>query len=69
MQFYGRGVTAASQPAREIGGLAADLLLRRIEGDRGPARHIILPVQLSVRRSIAPPRRGSAKAGRMKDAG
>jgi LacI family transcriptional regulator len=69
MQFYGRGVTAASQPAREIGGQAADLLLRRIEGDREPPRHIILPVPLSMRRSIAPPRRGSAKAGRTKGAG
>jgi LacI family transcriptional regulator len=57
MQFYNSGVTAANQPARELGGLAADLLLRRIEGDREPNQHIVLPVQLAVRRSVATRRR------------
>jgi LacI family transcriptional regulator len=62
MQFYARGVSAASQPAREIGALAADLLLRRIEGDRDPVRHIVLPVAIVARRSVAPPRRARPRA-------
>jgi LacI family transcriptional regulator len=52
MKFFGSGITAASQPVREMGRLAADLILARINGDRGPIRRIVLPVALTERRSV-----------------
>ena len=56
MQFFGRGISAASQPARVLGITAAELLLRRIEGSHEPDQHIVIPVPLTRRLSVAPPR-------------
>jgi LacI family transcriptional regulator len=49
--------TVVSQPAYEIGTRAAQLLLERLAGEapEGP-RSIILPSELVIRRSTAPPR-------------
>ncbi len=44
-------LTTIAQPARDIGLNAADLLISRIEGKRGPAKHIELPTNLVVRES------------------
>ena len=56
------GMLSALAQLRMIGALAADLLLRRIEGDRDPVRHIVLPVAIVARRSVAPPRRARPRA-------
>jgi LacI family transcriptional regulator len=50
-------LTVVSQPAYEIGTQAAELLLKRLAGEapEGP-RSIVLPSELVIRRSTAPPR-------------
>jgi LacI family transcriptional regulator, galactose operon repressor len=45
------GLTTVRQPMRKLGMHAAWALDRRIRGDRGPARHQVLPTQLVVRNS------------------
>ena len=54
-------LTVVSQPAYEIGRQAAELMLARLAGNApaGP-RTIILPSELIVRRSTAPPHRETA---------
>nr|WP_084960139.1 LacI family DNA-binding transcriptional regulator [Thermoactinospora rubra] len=47
------GVTVVAQDPVGMGRMAADLLFRRIAGDRGPAEHVRLPVRLVVRGSVA----------------
>jgi LacI family transcriptional regulator len=48
-------LTAAVQPAYEMGQRAAELLLSRLDGsETGPAKEIILPVELVVRHSSGP---------------
>jgi LacI family transcriptional regulator len=51
-------LTVVSQPAYEIGRQAAELMLERLAGN-APAGHrtIVLPTELVIRRSTAPPRR------------
>lgn len=51
------GITVISQPERELGALAARLLIARIEGAEGPAVRHTLPQELIERGSVAPPRR------------
>ncbi len=58
MKFVGTGISAASQPVREMGQAAAELMLRRINGDTAPPRRIVLPVELIDRGSVRPPARG-----------
>jgi GntR family transcriptional regulator of arabinose operon len=48
-----RDITTIAQQPYEIGSEAARLLLRRIRGDREPARRILLPTQLIIRGSSA----------------
>jgi LacI family transcriptional regulator len=51
-------LTVVAQPAYEIGHQAATRLLDRISGDRGPGgESVVLPFELIIRRSSAPPRR------------
>jgi LacI family transcriptional regulator len=50
-------LTVAAQPAYEIGSRAARLLMDHITGDHEPrGESIVLPFELRVRRSAAPPR-------------
>jgi LacI family transcriptional regulator len=48
-------LTTVRQPLARIGGVAADLLLRWIDGENPTAMHIELPVELVQRGSTAPP--------------
>jgi LacI family transcriptional regulator len=49
-------LTTMNQPAYAIGRCATDLLVERLEGRAGPeAREIVLPAELVIRRSSAPP--------------
>jgi LacI family transcriptional regulator len=50
------GITVISQPERELGAMAARLLIERIEGEGRPAVRHTLPQQLIERGSVGPPR-------------
>lgn len=47
-------LTTVRQPKYELGQQAAQILLRRIQGDRSPVTHLTLPTKLIVRESSAP---------------
>jgi LacI family transcriptional regulator len=51
------GVTVVAQDVGRLGRLAAELLFRRLDGDRGPAERIEVPTWLIPRGSgeIPPP--------------
>jgi LacI family transcriptional regulator len=50
-------LTCAAQPAYEIGRQSATLLLDQVSGDHEPSgASIVLPFELRIRRSSAPPR-------------
>lgn len=49
-------LTAVAQPAREMGNVAAQLLLDRIKEPSRPLRHVILDTELIVRSSSGPHR-------------
>jgi LacI family transcriptional regulator len=54
-------MTVVDQPAYEIGRRGAELLLARLDGTiSGPGRDVVLPSELRIRRSSAPPRDRSA---------
>jgi LacI family transcriptional regulator len=54
-------LTVAAQPAYEIGHRAATLLMDHIKGDHEPkGESIVLPFELRIRRSAAPPRETAA---------
>lgn len=54
-------LTVASQPAYELGQRGAELVLDRLlDGGGQPARSLVLPVDVVVRRSSGPPRAGLA---------
>jgi LacI family transcriptional regulator len=64
--------TVIRQDAQAIGHTAADLLLRRLDGDTSPTRRVILPTMLVTRGSgeIPPGRRPAARrrpSGRLSD--
>ncbi len=48
-------LTTIREPFQEMGYQAADRLLKMIQGRRVRAKHLILPVQLVIRNSTAPP--------------
>jgi len=49
-------LTVAAQPAYQFGSMGIQLLIERIRGNAGPEpRKIILPAELVIRRSSAPP--------------
>ena len=59
MPFIGRlapPLTSVRIPQREVGTVAADLLLQRLADGGGPAREILLEPTLVVRGSTGPPR-------------
>jgi DNA-binding LacI/PurR family transcriptional regulator len=48
-------LSSVSQSGYQLGTMAASILLDRIQGDTGPAKHIVLETSLKLRDSIAPP--------------
>lgn len=48
-------LSSVSQPGYQLGTTAARLLLDRVQGDTGPAKHLVLATSLKIRDSIAPP--------------
>src|SRR5205085_745935 len=50
---YNPPLTVISQNTRQLGGLAGDLLLRRIRGSEEPPQERHLPTQLIVRGSVS----------------
>src|SRR5258708_30756384 len=67
-------LSSVSQSGYQLGSSAARILLDRLQGDQGPAKHLILETSLKLRHSVAPPpvesgngrnaNRGSAKKRR-----
>jgi LacI family transcriptional regulator len=45
------GITVVSHSVADMGALAVQLLLDRIEGERGPARRLVLPTTITLRGS------------------
>ncbi len=50
-------LTTVREPFQKMGYQAADMLLKLIQGKRVGAKHIVLPVELVIRKSTAPPPR------------
>ena len=48
-------LSSVSQSGYQLGTTAARILLDRLEGDKGPAKHIVLETSLKLRQSVAPP--------------
>lgn len=48
-------LSSVSQSGYQLGSMAAGILLERIHGDAGPAKHIVLETSLKLRDSVAPP--------------
>jgi LacI family transcriptional regulator len=48
-------ITAIAQPVREMGRILWERLSARIKGDVSPAKHVLLPCELKLRDSAAPP--------------
>jgi DNA-binding LacI/PurR family transcriptional regulator len=57
-------LSSVSQSGYQLGTTAARLLLDRLEGDDGPAKHLILETTLKIRNSVAPPPANSNENGR-----
>lgn len=50
------GLTTIGQPRSDLGREAVHLVLARLDGDRGSARHMLVPPNLVVRSTTGPPR-------------
>jgi len=59
-------LTTVFQPGYQMGARGAALLVKRLQGSHGPAQNIVLPTELKVRHSVAPPRRNALQAPRQK---
>lgn len=51
--FIDPQITVVAQPIKQIGPLAAEMLLKRIDGDNSPSHHHVFPTKLIVRGSVA----------------
>jgi LacI family transcriptional regulator len=45
------GITVIAQDPGALGRVAAELLFRRLDGDRSPSQHVVLPTRLIARGS------------------
>jgi LacI family transcriptional regulator len=48
-------LSSVAQSGYQLGTTAAQILLDRMRGDRGPAKHIVLDTSLDLRNSVAAP--------------
>ncbi len=48
-------LSSVSQSGYQLGSTAAQILLDRLEGDKGPAKHLVLQTSLKLRHSVAGP--------------
>ncbi len=48
-------LSSVSQPGFQMGTTAAQILVDRVHGDHGPAKHVVLETALKIRDSIGPP--------------
>lgn len=60
-------LSSVSQSGYQLGSTAATIMLERIQGYTGPAKHIVLETSLKLRESVAPP--ASARPARRAAAG
>jgi DNA-binding LacI/PurR family transcriptional regulator len=49
-------LSSVSQSGYQLGSTAARILLDRLNGDKGPAKHLVLETSLKLRHSVAAPR-------------
>lgn len=56
-------LSSVSQPGYQLGTTAARILLDRIQGDKGPAKHIVLETSLNLRQSTSAPPKARGKRG------
>ena len=54
-------LSSVSQPGFQMGTTAAQILIDRVRGDDGPAKHLVLETALKIRDSVAPPSLTSAQ--------
>jgi LacI family transcriptional regulator len=57
-------LTSVHQPGYQLGTTAARILLDRVAGDLGPARHCVLQTELKIRSSVAVQSEAAEKQGR-----
>jgi DNA-binding LacI/PurR family transcriptional regulator len=55
-------LSSVSQPGFQMGTNAAQILIERVRGDHGPAKHIVLETALTIRDSVAAPPRTSVRS-------
>jgi LacI family transcriptional regulator len=48
-------LSSVSQPGYQMGSTAARILVDRVRGDNGPAKHVIIETALKIRDSVGPP--------------
>jgi DNA-binding LacI/PurR family transcriptional regulator len=53
-------LSSVSQPGYQLGTTAAQIILDRVAGDKGPARHCVLETALELRESVSPPSKTAA---------
>ena len=56
-EFTAPALTTVCQPGYQLGTTAARLLLERIAGLKQPPQKVVLPTELKIRNSVAPPSR------------
>jgi DNA-binding LacI/PurR family transcriptional regulator len=59
-------LTSVHQPGHELGTAAAQILLDRVSGDTGPAKHCVLKTELRIRSSVAVPSNGTRRKPKTK---
>jgi len=58
-------LTSVHQPGYQLGTAAARILLDRVSGDSGPAKHYVLQTELRTRSSVAAPSNNARRAPRI----
>lgn len=61
-------LSSVHQPGYQLGATAARILLDRVAGDSGPAKHIVLQTELKIRESVSPAKDSEVQSQRSKAA-